>query len=126
MTWLPASSFKTLCHQQAVCGKQTQQNKAKFAFNMTLTIRGELFALPRMICCCSDEVCQKDVFLPFSFLCTSARRRAAIRLSLSELIFTISGFNEHLQQSSRWLADEQELVCFDHSLSGGLQSWKSR
>lgn len=46
-------------------------------------------------------------------------------MSLSELIFTISEFNEHLQQSSRCFADERELVCFDHSLSGGLQSWKS-
>lgn len=48
--------------------------------------------------------------LPNSSLCTGGR--AAIRLFLSKLVFTISEFNEHLQRSSRWFADEQELICF--------------
>lgn len=46
------------CHRQVVCRKQSEQNKAKFAFNMTLTIRGELSLSLGMIRCRWDEVWQ--------------------------------------------------------------------
>ena len=132
--WLSMTrfSFKLPAHQQAICVKQTQQNKAKFAFNMTLTSWGELLRHPKWSVVALMRFVSRLSFslspslLPFSFLCASARQRAAIRLSLSELVFTIPEFNERLQRISRWFADEQELICFDHSLSGGLQRWKSR
>lgn len=46
VTWLSARPVRAPRHQQAVCVRRTQQNEVKFSFNMTLTIRGELFASP--------------------------------------------------------------------------------
>lgn len=64
-----------------------KQSKVCFQHDVNY-LRGA-FALPGMICCCFDEVCQQTVHQDLSephhsaFLGSSVRQRGAIRLSLS-------------------------------------------
>lgn len=132
MSWLVASPFIYL----PVTSKlfvRSKLDKTKFAFNMTLTIRGELFPLPGMISCRSDEVCQQRQAV-FQSLSESSTRLVSLRqreAKSGHKVVSQSSFLQSLTLMSicsgavdGLLMSENPLV-FDHPLSGGLQSWIS-
>lgn len=94
--WLSITRFAASPSSRLFVWRKLNKTKQSLLSTLTLTIRGELLLYPWLFVVALmwfvRRLSSSLSPLTFSFFCSSVRQRAAIRLSLSELIFTSPEF----------------------------------